>query len=471
MEYKKIKIVATIGPKTSNKKALENLYSAGMSVARLNGSHNTLEWHSKVISLIKSTLPSVPILFDIPGKKIRTAQLKFEPKFNVSDEIILTTQKGFDGKNKVSLNNEHLHKYLSIGDVILADDSILRFTVLKIVKKDIYCRAEVKGVLRSAKGINVPHIHLGGKFVNSRDRKIIKFAIANDVDFVGISFVESKKHINAIKKLIKFNKPKIVSKIENQAGLDNLEEISKETDVIMIDRGDLSNETNFESIAIFQKRIIKKATQYAKPVIVATEMLHTMINNPYPTKAEVADISNAVLDGASAIMLSGETAIGKYPKKSVEVMCSIAEKVISEREYNIQSTSKSNISQAIGESISVICNSLPITKVIVITVTGFAARIVSSQRIKQPILAMSNDLSNSRSFNMLSGTKGIYINMRFKRNSLDHVADCLKHLWKIKEIKDQDLILVTTVGYPYSGQRMNMIQTHKVTNLRKLFNW
>ena len=470
MINKKIKVIATIGPKTANKKILEILYSSGMSVARLNGSHNTLEWHSKTIALIKKTLPDVPILLDIPGRKIRTANLKQEPKFKVSDEIILTTEIGHDGKNKVSLNNQSLHKYLKPNDVVLADDGTLNFKVIKIIGKDIYCKANVGGILRSAKGINVPHVVLGGKLVTDRDKQMIQFAIEHEVDFLGISFVESKKHISSIKKLIKSNWPKIVSKVENQGGLDNLEEIAKETDVIMIDRGDLSNETNLESVAIFQKRIIKVATQYATPVIVATEMLHTMLDNPFPTKAEVADISNAVLDGASAVMLSGETAIGKYPQEAVRIMSNISETVMNSS-IERKNSSLTSIPEALGKAILGICNSLPITKVVVLTVTGYAAKIVSAQKIRQPILAVSNNLFNARSFNLLSGTKGIYINIKFRRNSLDHVADCLKYLWIKNEIVDSDLILVTTVGYPYSGQRMNMIQTHSVKNIKELFGW
>jgi len=219
------KIVATIGPKTANTVFLKKMYKAGMSMARLNGSHNNLKWHSDTIKLIKNSIPNIPILLDIPGKKIRTAQLKYEPTFKISQEIILTSEPNHDGLEKVSVTNKDLYKYLSKGDVIFADDGTLKFIVTKIVEKDIICKAQTNGVLKSSKGINVPHVKLGGKLITDRDKSMIKFAIDNEVDFIGISFVESANHINKIRSLLHNSFIKIVAKVENQKGLENLEEI------------------------------------------------------------------------------------------------------------------------------------------------------------------------------------------------------------------------------------------------------
>ena len=469
------KIVATIGPVSANKESIKKLYKAGMSVARLNGSHSNLEWHAKTISLIKSTIPTLPILLDIPGKKIRTVQLEFEPEFDVGDIIILTTLPGFLGKEKISINNLYLHESLSKGDIILADDGTLRFEVNKIIENDIYCLAKTKGKLKSAKGINVPHIKIKSDLINQRDIDMMKFAVENEVDFVGISFVESSEHIKSIRALSKNSWPRIVAKVENQGGLDNLDEIAKETDVIMIDRGDLSTETNMESVAIYQKRIIRVATKYAKPVIVATEMLHTMISNPFPTKAEVTDITNAILDGASATMLSGETAIGDYPIESVEIMTKISNTVNEDKykDFNLNKHINDNqdVPRVMGESIRNLCNTLPITKVVAITISGFAARMVSSTMLAQPIIAVSNDIFAAKSFNLLRNTKGIYINVDFAKDNSDHVLKSLKYLYNNKEINEKDVILITSVEYPKSGRRMNMIQTHYVQDLIELFKW
>ena len=182
----------------------------------------------------------------------------------------------------------------------------------KVINRDIIIKAKTNGILKSSKGINVPHVKMGGSLITERDKSMIKFAIQNKVDFIGISFVESSKHISKIRKIINRTTPLIVAKVENSRGLDNLDEIVSTTDVVMIDRGDLSTETNIETLPINQKKIIQKSLAYSKPIIVATEMLDNMIKNPYPTKAEVLDISHSIQEGATATMLSGETAVGKF---------------------------------------------------------------------------------------------------------------------------------------------------------------
>lgn len=471
---KKTKIVATIGPNTAKPDILKKMYTAGMSVARLNGSHSSLDWHKNTIELIKKTIPDCPILLDIPGKKIRTGKLTNQPTFKKNDFIIITTAEGFRGEKKVSITNNKLHNYLSEGDIVYADDGTLKFSVAKVIGKDIYLKALSSGTLKSSKGINVPHVKIKGKLVTDRDKNMIKFSIINKVDFIGISFVESSKHLKLIKNLIGKNTPKVVAKIENQIGLDNMDEIINEADVIMIDRGDLSTETNIETLGVNQKKIIKKATSLAKPVIVATEMLDNMVVNSYPTKAEVLDISNSVLDGASATMLSGETAVGKYPIEAIKVMSKISSVTLKDKfEYEYLNLRDKQHSEIIGmaNAIKSLCNNLPIKKIVAVTISGFAARVISSFMPYQPILAVSNNRELARSFNILLGTTGIYYNTKFYKNSLEHIPKCLNHLWKKKYITKEDMILVIALGYPGSGRRMNIIQTHYVKDLAKNFSW
>ena len=256
--------------------------------------------------------------------------------------------------------------------------------------------------------------------------------------------------------------------------LDNLDEIINETDVIMIDRGDLSTETSIETLGVNQKKIIKKALELFKPVIVATEMLDNMIDNSYPTKAEVLDISNSVLDGASATMLSGETAAGKYPVESIKVMSEISSVIMREKFNKDRESFRSlKLPETTGMSNAVkyLSSSLPIDKIITITISGYAARVVSSLMIEQPIIAVSNDKELARSFNILLGTTGIYYPTKFFRDSLEHIPKCLKYLWKSKYIKNNEMILVLALGYPGSGRRMNIIQTHLVKDLVKNFLW
>jgi pyruvate kinase len=313
-------IVATIGPVTRSEAMLKSLKEAGMSMARLNGSHNSLDWHRETIALIHSVLPGLPILFDIPGRKIRTANLACEPEFDVGDVVVLTTQDGHDGRLKVSIGSRSLHRDVGAGDTLLADDGRLRFTVIDVDGPDLHCRAEVAGRLRSRKGINAPGLTLAGELVTDRDRHMLSFAVEHGVDWVGISFVESAQHVALIRAELPMAAPGVVAKVETPQAVRNLEEIIDAADAIMIDRGDLSVETAVDRIGVLQKEILSRAAEFTRPVIVATEMLDSMIAQPFPTKAEIIDITTAVLDGAAAVMLSGETAIGAFPVESVSLM-------------------------------------------------------------------------------------------------------------------------------------------------------
>lgn len=477
---RRTKIVATIGPATYQPERIRELLDAGMDMARLNGSHNELDWHAATIETIRDIAPATPVLLDLPGRKIRTAQLAHEPDFAKNETIILTTEPGHDGTEKVSISYPFLHQQVEAGDRIFADDGTIAFTVLETRGPDVHCRAEAAGKLRSRKGINVPGISLKADLVNDADRELLVFACENEVDYLGISFVESAAHIQNVRDLIGAKIPRIVSKIENLNGLKNMTEIIRGSDAIMIDRGDLSIETNPDNVTLFQKRILCSAKDWGTPVIVATEMMHSMIKSPVPTKAEVSDITNAVLDGCAATMLSGETAIGQHPIEAVTLMARIAEQssafydseVSQSLETNAQMPPENNtVPRAMENAIALICQSLPITKIVAVTKSGFAARMIAARAPAQPILAVTNDQMAARSFNLLPGTRGIYVELAFSRTSTDHIPTCLKSLWLRNEIVEDDLILVTAVGYPKSGNRMNLVQTHYVADLIQSMEW
>ena len=468
------RIVCTIGPKSLNASSLLALHDAGLSVARLNGSHADLDWHRKAIITIREVLPDVPILLDIPGRKIRTTQMLHEPSFTAGDTVIITTDTNHDGTKKVPVNYLNLHADLSVGNSIMADDGTLRFTVVKIDGKDVYCRAETSGQLKSRKGINVPFVNLNTPQVTSRDKQMITFACENEVDYIGLSFVESAEHVKAFRKLINHSWPRIVAKIENQGGMNNVQEIAEEADAIMIDRGDLSVETGLHDVAIKQKQIIKAARMHGRPVIIATELLHTMIQNPFPTKAEVADISNAVLDGCAATMLSGETAIGCFPLEAVSTMRQVieaAEIYLRSEAERTNASCGTSVPLAISSVIPTLCCSLPITKIVTITRSGYAARMVAAHRLRQPILAVTDDAAAARSFNLIAGTTGVFSEVPFSRDSFDHVMQVLKMLWSKRLISDIDEVLVTGVSYPTHGSRMNTLQIYQVEDLKNAFSW
>lgn len=467
------RIVCTIGPGSLRDNMLVQLRDAGMTIARLNGSHADLDWHRHAINELRRVLPGLPILLDIPGRKIRTMQLAHEPEFAAGDTIVLTTDIAHDGRQKVPVNYHDLHKDLQAGNIILADDGTLRFTVTAVEGQDIHCRAETAGKLKSRKGINVPFVKLNTPHVTPRDEQMIAFSRETGVDFIGLSFVESGDHVDAFRTLIGDKTPRIIAKVENQGGMDNVAAIVHAADGIMIDRGDLSVETSLHDVALRQKQIIEAALLHGKPVIVATEMLHTMIQNPFPTKAEVSDITNAVLDGCAATMLSGETAIGAFPVEAVQLM----REVVEAAERHVQSkldamaVQTSSISDAVGQAIPTLCRTLPITKIVAVTRSGFAARMIASQRPRQLILAVSDDATTARSFNLIAGTLGVLSETPFPKTSIDHIGEVLQMLWQRAYLENDDLVLVTGVTYPYAGTRMNTIQIHRVADLVASLGW
>lgn len=470
------KIICTIGPGSLNKDTLLSLLQAGLGVARLNGSHADLQWHSSAIRQLRSAMPHIPILLDVPGRKIRTLQLLHEPSFRAGDSIVLTSDSMHDGTEKVPVSYQNLHLDLSVGDVIMADDGVLMFVVIAIDGKDIICRAEVDGQLKSRKGINVPMVKFNLPMVSERDIQMIEFACEHDIDFIGLSFVETGEQVEAFRKIINGRGPQIVSKIENQGGLLNLNEIISHSDAIMIDRGDLSVETGLFQMGINQKTIIQEANKYGCPVIVATEMLHSMIDNAQPTKAEIADITNAVLDGCSATMLSGETAVGKYPKNAVDAMKGTilaAEKYMYEKSNDSVETSKldNNYVNALCGTIERLCKDLPLSKVIVLTRTGHAAKVVARGIFPQNIIAVSDDPKYVRTLNLIRGVVGVQSNFCFDSKNGDYEIKILNQLWLDGMIEESDEILLLGVSYPVIGSKVNSLKILSVASLIMKYGW
>ena len=278
-----IKIVATLGPKTSSINYINKLGRSGVNVFRLNGSHNTLEWHADVINKIRKCFKDRPILFDVPGRKVRTK--------NILSDIQIVKNKIYKISNNskdINITNPLFFNLVKKNKIIYADDGTLSFKITEVNKSklNVKLKALNNGFLKNSKGINIPGSDYKGSKLNKKDYTYLKFAKKHKVDFIGVSFVESAKHIESIRNFIG-NNPKIISKIESTLGVKNLTEITKNSDCLMIDRGDLSIETSDNSIALSQKKIIKIATDFSKPVIIATELLNNMITNRFPTRSEV----------------------------------------------------------------------------------------------------------------------------------------------------------------------------------------
>jgi len=468
------KIVATIGPKTNTAEAIRTLIHAGMDVARLNGSHADLAWHRTTVDLLRTAAPDIPLLLDIPGRKIRTGALETDVSFVEGQDLVFTTDLKRAGRGRIPLNRSDVHEATRAGMRIMADDGTITLTVVAVEGRDIRCRAEMSGTLGSHKGINVPGMHLSGELFTDRDRELLTLAKQSGVDFVGVSFVESAAQVRAVRELTGSPWPQVIAKIETQAAVDHLEEIVAEADALMIDRGDLATDTGLADLAILQKHILQVARRAGKAVIVATEMLHTMIKNPTPTKAEVTDITNAVLDGCAATMLSGETAIGAYPVGAVTMMRQIATAAEAHLQSSLDAVSsqeRSRVPEVTAEAVAFICRSLPVTKIIAVTKQGYAARAISARQPRQAIVAVSNDQRAARSFNLLPGTEGVFVDVPFERGSLDHIPLCLRELWRRDKLTNNDLILVCALAYPKSGNRMNLLQSHVVGDLVDALGW
>lgn len=466
----RLKIIATVGPKSNNIKSLKSLIKSGVSIFRLNGSHADLYWHAETIKKIRSVSKDVPILFDIPGSKTRLAVLEKPIEVKKNSKIHLTINKK-DNK-KLFLDNKKIISKFKKGKIIHFDDGKLSFRVIKVSNQDIEISAINSGILKSRKGIHIPGLSHNQKNISIKDKKFLNFAKKNNIDFIGLSFIESDSQIKKIKKYINSDYPKIISKIENKEGLKNLKKILPLSDGILIDRGDLSVETGLENLSINQKKIISTSRLFLKPVIVATEIMDNMVDNSFLTKAEVSDISNFVLDGSSAAMLSAETAIGTNPSYSVLMMKKIIINVEKNFEHKIE---KINFPKkdyiATASAISSICKNIKINKIIAVTRSGFAARTLSSMNILQPILAVSDNYQNSKTFNLFKGVKGYFYKKKFRKNNLTHIPKILKELYHQNHISSNDHILVTAVAYPNTKNRMNMIETHHVSDLIKTFKW
>ncbi len=467
----RLKIISTIGPKTNNSITIKKLINSGTSVFRLNGSHADLTWHQNTIKKIRSVSNSIPILFDIPGSKTRLEELKNPIEIKKNEKIILTIDKK-NNKGKLYLDNNKIINKFKKGKIIFFDDGKLSFRVTKIEKKNVQITAINNGYLKSRKGIHIPGLSHNQKTISKKDKVFLNFAKKNKIDFIGLSFIETQNQIKKIKKYLNSDNPKIISKIENKEGLRNLKEILPYSDGILIDRGDLSVETGLENLSINQKRIISTSRLFLKPVIVATEIMDNMVENSFLTKAEISDISNFVLDGSSAAMLSAETAIGSNPTYSVSMMRKIINKI--EKNYN-NKIEKINFPKsdhiATASAISNICENIKISKIIAVTRSGFAARTLSSMNIKQPIIAVSDNFQNSKTFNLYKGVRGYHFKNKFKKINLLHIPKILRELYFKRLIKNGEQILLTAVAYPNTKNRMNMIETHHVSDLIKTFKW
>ncbi|SFI82462.1 pyruvate kinase [Thermoflavimicrobium dichotomicum] len=416
---RKTKIVCTIGPASEQIDVLRKLIASGMNVARLNFSHGTHEEHAKRIQHIRQAAKeegkTVAILLDTKGPEIRTGDLSVpQVELLAGSKFILTTEPVLGDEKRVSVSYEGLAEDVKPGSKILIDDGLIGLTVDKVEGTEIYCTVENGGVLKSRKGVNLPGIKVNLPSITQKDADDILFGIEHQVDFIAASFVRKPEDVLEIRRILEENGADIhiIAKIENQEGVHNLDAILEVSDGLMIARGDLGVEIAAEEVPLVQKEAIRKCNRLGKPVITATQMLDSMQKNPRPTRAEASDVANAIFDGSDAIMLSGETAAGKYPVESVQMMARIAERTEAALEYKERFYSGTRefhpgITESISQAVVHTATHLDCAAIITATESGYTARMVSKYRPKAPIIAVTPNDAVMRKLSLVWGVHAV----------------------------------------------------------------
>jgi len=416
---KKTKIVCTIGPASRNEEILEQMLKAGMNVARLNFSHGTHEDHRKTIEMFRAVRDRLDIpaavLLDTKGPEIRLGD--FENRYEIlndGEKFILTSEKCIGTAQRVSVSYEDLPSQVEAGTAILIDDGRVRLKVTEIAGNDIICEVVAGGKVSNRKGVNIPNKSLDLEYISEADLNDILFGIEMDVDYVAASFVRSGRDVAQLRKLLDGNggeSIKIISKIENMEGIDNFNDILELSDGIMVARGDMGVEVDFEKLPGIQKKFIKACCKAGKPVITATQMLESMTSNPVPTRAEITDVANAVFDGTSAVMLSGETAAGDFPVETVKTMAKIVLQAEQDAEEVNQymflevDSDEEDISNAIGHAACTTARDIKASAVVAVTMSGYTAEKMAKYRPIAPIIAST---PNVKAYHQLALMRGVY---------------------------------------------------------------
>lgn len=470
---KSTKIVATLGPSSSDKETLKQMFLEGVNVCRLNFSHGSHENHENIIKTIRElneeTGLNVAILADLQGPKIRTNEMEDNGVEIVNGQsITIVTEKIIGNNKRFSINYKNLPNDVKPGERILLDDGKL---ILEVVKtdgiKEIEAKVILGGILSSKKGVNFPNTTISMPSLTEKDRIDLDFALSQNVDWIGLSFVRSARDIIELKHIIskQKGKAKVIAKIEKPEAIEDIDEIITASDALMVARGDLGVEVPYESVPLLQKMIIKKSASQAKPVIVATQMMESMIKSLTPSRAEVNDVANAVLDGADAVMLSGETSIGLYPIEVIKTMT----RIVSEMEgfdgiyYKEEAPEKSNerfISDSICFNACRLSQRVQADAIITMSFSGYTAYKIASQRPKAPIYVFTSNPQILTQLNLIWGVKGFYYD---KRISTDHSIADIKYILKKQGLLNTGDIVINIASIPLEENgKSNMLKLSEV---------
>ncbi len=465
--YLKTKIVATIGPSSSDEKILSRMVRNGMSVARLNFSHGSHEDHAQTIRLLRKVTSEedqpVTILQDLCGPKIRLCKMD-EPVVLKRGKLVKLSVN-HDLEAELYTDFKDIPKLVKPDNAILLDDGYIELTVVETAEDYVICRVKVPGTAKSRKGINLPDVTTSIPVFTEKDRKDFIFGLSQNVDMAALSFVERPEDIEPLREIMK-KKGRIIpiiAKIERPVALNNIEGIIREFDGIMIARGDLGVELPLEEVPIFQKKLIQLADQKNKYIITATQMLESMTGNPRPTRAEASDVSNAILDGTDAVMLSGETAAGQYPVKAVNVMKRIALITENSKLYNYcleRDKGKYSASESIVKSAAEIAGDLKAKYIMVYTISGRTALLLSRYRPQCPILAFTPSIDVVQRMAAYWGVSAHYIEPT--KDTDEMILRGENHMKQEHGLKSGDLV-VTVAGMTRMKGATNMLRVSKIS--------
>ncbi len=467
----KTKIVATLGPASNTRPVIADMIHAGMNVARLNLSHGEYESHAKIIQTVRSLSRTlnrhIGIVLDLQGPKIRTGKLKNGGPIYLESgsRIKISTQKIEGTEEIIAVTYQDLPHDVKKGDSILLDDGLLELTVRHKRKDIITCDVINGGWLKENKGINLPGVAVSAPSLTAKDVRDVNFGIKMGVDYFALSFVRCADDVKKIKERIRkqgANMP-VIAKIEKPEAVDNLDEILEISDGIMVARGDLGVELKPEQVPTIQKTIIRAAIRACKPVITATQMLETMSANPIPTRAEASDVANAIYDGTDAVMLSGETASGKYPVETVSMMSRIAAKTecspFMDYHLNHQKRTDDPITRAVTQSAVKIVHELDATGILAFSVSGSTAKHISRNRPCKPVFAFSPDLNTCNRLTLVWGITPLYLP---NITNVKRLIKASERTLANKKLVKNDELIVMVIGLGFKTGSTNMIKIHRI---------
>ena len=455
---RRTKIVCTLGPSTDKEEVLRNLMKNGMNVARMNFSHGTHEEQKARLDMIKKlreelNLP-VAALLDTKGPEIRIGDVeRGKLELKPGQEFTLTTEEMLGTEKKVTITYKELYKDVEPGDSILIDDGLIGMEVVRIDESDIVCRVKNGGFISNHKGVNVPGVELNMPFVSPKDLADIVFAVEQDYDFIAASFTRTAEDIMEIRKILQEHggeKIHIIAKLENKQGVENCEDILRVADGIMIARGDMGVEIPLEEVPVIQKELIRKAMHMGKPVITATQMLDSMMKNPRPTRAETSDVANAIYQGTSAIMLSGETAAGAYPIEAVQTMAKIAERTEQDIDYSREFKPRKlaeapDVTSAISHATCTTAADLKAAAIVAVSKSGRTVSRIAKYLPVCPIIGCTTDERVYRQLNLLWGVTPVVME---EANTADELFDRAVELAEQKGLIARGELVVIAAGVP-----------------------